>query len=69
MADFRELAGVTILVGDHKDETGVVVNRTGGDAWVVLTLEGDYHTYGADEMRMLAGAGDVRFMTADGKYV
>ena len=65
MADVREGTGVTILVGHHKDETGLVVNRTGGDAWVVLTLEGDYHTYKTDELRALGQA--VVFRDSDGR--
>ena len=65
MADFRELTGVEVLEGEHKGETGLVVNRTGGDAWVVLTLEGDYHTYRADDLRALDYA--VVFRDSDGK--
>ncbi len=65
MADVREGTGVTIVVGHHKGETGLVVNRTGGDAWVVLTLAGDYHTYRAEEMRALDYG--VVFRDSDGR--
>lgn len=46
-------SGVVILVGDHKNETGLVIRHTGQNAWEVLTLAGHTHVYTGGQTRAL----------------
>ncbi len=48
MSDFRSAQAVTILVGKHQGEPGLVWS-VDGDKIEVLTLEGDYHVYSPAE--------------------
>ena len=48
-SDFRSAQAVTILVGEHQGEPGLVWD-VDGDKVEVLTLEGDYHVYSPAEL-------------------
>jgi len=51
-SEFQNAMGVTILVGKHKDEVGVVVGKS-SDHIQVLTLEGDTHYYETWEIKRI----------------
>ncbi len=46
-------SGVVILLGDHRNETGLVLRHTGQNAWEVLTLSGHTHVYSGGQVRAL----------------
>ena len=43
---------VTILVGDHKDEPGIITRKTGYRCYEVLTLAGHSHVYLVNQIRV-----------------
>ncbi len=46
-------SGVVILLGEHKNETGLVMRFTGQNSWEVLTLAGHTHVYSSGQVRAL----------------